>query len=39
MVESPIWRPDEQASLRLRSLYHRSGYLPYRMSKFEPYDL
>ena len=39
MVESPIWRPDERAGLRLRSLYHRHGYLPYRMSKFEPYDL
>lgn len=39
MLESPIWRADERAGLRLRELYHRHGYLPYRMSKFEPYDL
>lgn len=39
MQQSPIWRPDERAGLALRELYHRRGYLPYRMSKFEPYDL
>ena len=32
-------RPDERAGLLLRELYHRHGYQPYRMSKFEPYDL
>ncbi len=32
-------RPDERAGLRLRELYQQYGYLPYRMSKFEPYDL
>ena len=39
MQQSPICRPDERAGLLLRELYHRHGYLPYRMSKFEPYDL
>ena len=34
-----ILRSDERAGLALRELYHRHGYLPYRMSKFEPYDL
>ena len=39
MLSSPSLRPDEQAGLLLRELYHRHGYQPYRMSKFEPYDL
>lgn len=39
MTASPIRRPDERAGLLLRELYHRHGYLPYRMSKFESYDL
>lgn len=39
MTESPIWRSDERASYQLRSLYRRHGYTPYRMSKFEEYDL
>ena len=39
MERSPIWRADEWGGLRLRELYHSRGYLPYRMSKFEPYDL
>ena len=34
-----IMRGEERAGLRLRELYRRHGYLPYRMSKFEPYDL
>jgi len=34
-----ILRPDERAGLALRQLYHRRGYQPYRMSKFEAYDL
>lgn len=38
MLESSL-RPDERAGLRLRDLYRQYGYLPYRMSKFEPYDL
>ncbi len=30
---------DEQALFRLRSLYRRYGYMQYKMSKFEEYDL
>ena len=32
-------REDEKATLRLRALFARYGYRPYRMSKFEEYDL
>lgn len=39
MIELTSLRPDERAGLRLRELYRSHGYLPYRMSKFEPYDL
>ncbi len=39
MEGSLIWRADERAGLLLRELYRRHGYLPYRMSRFEPYDL
>lgn len=39
MSQFSIQRPDELASGRLRELYRRHGYLPYRMSKFESYDL
>ena len=38
MAESSL-RADEQAGLCLRKLYRQHGYQPYRMSKFEPYDL
>ena len=38
MAESSL-RADEQAGLCLRKLYMQHGYQPYRMSKFEPYDL
>ena len=31
-------RPEEKASLRLRSLYESHGYSFYRMSRFEEYD-
>ncbi len=34
-----IQRADERVSLQLRALYRRHGYSPYRMSKFEEYDL
>ena len=34
-----ILKNEEQAVLRLRQLYSRYGYLPYKMSKFEEYDL
>ena len=38
-MPAPSLRPDERAGLLLRELYHQHGYQPYRMSKFEPYDL
>ncbi len=34
-----ILKEEERVSLELRSLYKRYGYLPYKMSKFEEYDL
>ncbi len=34
-----IMREEERVSLTLRSLYQKYGYLPYKMSKFEEYDL
>ena len=39
MNQSPFCRKDEEASAQLRQLYRQHGYLPYRMSKFEEYDL
>ena len=32
-------KPEERAVLALRKLYRGYGYLPYKMSKFEEYDL
>ncbi len=34
-----VLKEEERVSLALRSLYARYGYLPYKMSKFEEYDL
>lgn len=34
-----ILKHEERAVLALRSLYQRYGYAPYRMSRFEEYDL
>ena len=34
-----ILKKDEQAILLLRKLYQNYGYLPYKMSRFEEYDL
>ena len=39
MINKQILKPDERALLTLRSLYGRYGYLPFKMSKFEEYDL
>ena len=38
MSES-ILKKEERVAFGLRSLYRRYGYLPYKMSKFEEYDL
>ena len=32
-------KADERVSIELRELYQRYGYLPYKVSKFEEYDL
>lgn len=34
-----IWKIEERAVFTLRSLYRRYGYAPYKMSRFEEYDL
>lgn len=34
-----VLRRDEQAIFRLRSLYRQYGYRPYKVNKFEEYDL
>jgi len=36
---NPIWKNKEQAGLSLKELYRRYGYIPYKMSRFEEYDL
>ena len=39
MMESAILKKEEQAVFALRQLYGRYGYVPYKMSRFEEYDL
>ena len=39
MIDVTLLKQDERAVLSLRSLYKQYGYLPYKMSKFEEYDL
>ena len=36
---NPIWKNEERAGYDLRSLYRSYGYIPYKMSRFEEYDL
>ena len=36
---NPILKPEEQAVFALRKLYQNFGYTPYKMSRFEEYDL
>ena len=40
-MSGPEWNLDftEQVTFSLRTLYNRYGYSPYKMSKFEEYDL
>ena len=38
-IDSDILKNEEKISFALRSLYHRKGYAPYRMGKFEDYAL
>ena len=39
MREQDILKSEEKAVFALRSLYKEYGYLPFKMSKFEEYDL
>ena len=39
MIENSILKSEERAILALRSIYKQYGYMPYKMSKFEEYDL
>lgn len=39
MLDEALLKQDEQAVFTLRTLFCRYGYLPYKMSKFEEYDL
>lgn len=39
MINEKILKSDERAAFALRSLYKSYGYSPFKMSKFEEYDL
>lgn len=39
MIDSTLLKNEERAVYSLRALYKQYGYLPYKMSKFEEYDL
>ena len=39
MIDETVLRREEEAKLRLRALYRNYGYMPFKMSKFEEYDL
>ena len=39
MLDSKVLKTEERAAIKLRSLYKSYGYLPFKMSKFEEYDL
>ena len=36
---NPTWKNETQAGFALKDLYRRYGYIPYKMSRFEEYDL
>ena len=38
-IDSVLLKHEERISFALRALYHSRGYQPYRMSKFEEYEL
>ncbi len=39
MIDEKLLKNEEKAIFNLRSLYRQYGYMPYRMSKFEEYEL
>ena len=38
MIDESLMRTEERAAFALQALYRRSGYLPFRMNRFEEYD-
>ena len=38
-MTDPNWKNEERSGDALQSLYRRYGYIPYKMSRFEEYDL
>ena len=38
-IDTAVLTNEEKISFALRSLYHRRGFAPYRMSRFEEYEL
>ncbi len=38
-MTNPIWKNEEDFGFALQNLYRRYGYIPYKMSRFETYDL
>ena len=39
MLDENILKTEERIMYTLRSLYHKSGYTPFKMSRFEEYDM
>ena len=39
MIDERVLKKEERAIFSLRSLYRKYGYMPYKMSKFEEYEL
>ncbi len=39
MIDTKLLKNEEKAILALRALYNSYGYLPFKMSKFEEYDI
>ena len=39
MIDEKLLKSEERAIFNLRSLYRKYGYAPFKMSKFEEYDL
>ena len=39
MIDEKLLKSEERAIFNLRYLYRKYGYAPFKMSKFEEYDL
>ena len=39
MIDNKLFKSEEKAIFALRALYNSYGYLPFKMSKFEEYDI